>query len=174
VPCRPNGRTFTASNFHIKALRVQTRGMAVRTVDLIHTIFISDACASGPRGLTSGHLDFECDTCLMDDCVWTGFHIVRTVAANFPYLCFGRKSHNWSNTECHSDVLLKTSRRMQAGTVQSFSTQRKVRMESSHRSDGRCFGQMGVRTVYHVVRTAGREPNFLTCKLCRIFWKHSE
>jgi hypothetical protein len=21
---------------------------------------------------------------------------------------------------------------------------------------------------------AGREHNFLTCKLCRIFWKHSE
>jgi hypothetical protein len=38
--------------------------------------------------------------------------------------------------------------------------------------DGCCYGQLGVRTVWHVVRTDGRESNFLTCKLCRIFWKH--
>jgi len=36
-----------------------------------------------------------------------GIHIVQKVAAIFPYLCFGRKSHSWSNTECRSDVLLK-------------------------------------------------------------------
>jgi len=35
-----------------------------------------------------------------------------------------------------------------------------------------CFSLMGIRTVWHVVRTAGRKLNFLTCKLCRIFWKH--
>jgi len=38
--------------------------------------------------------------------------------------------------------------------------------------DGWYFGQMGIGTVWHVVRTAGREPNFLPCKLCRIFWKY--
>jgi hypothetical protein len=59
--------------------------------------------------LSSGHLNFECATCLMDENVRTGIHIVRTVAAIFPYLCFGKKSHSWSNTECHSDVLLKCS-----------------------------------------------------------------
>jgi hypothetical protein len=93
VPCRPDGRTSAASNFRIKASSVRTKGMVVRTVDLMHAISISDA-------RTSGRLDFECDTCLMDECV-------RTVAANFPYLCFGRKSHSWSNTEYCLDVLLK-------------------------------------------------------------------
>jgi hypothetical protein len=65
------------------------------------------ARASGPWRLASGRLDFECDTCLMDKSVRTRIHIVRTVAAIFPYLCFGRKSHSWSNTECRPDVLLK-------------------------------------------------------------------
>jgi len=32
---------------------------------------------------------------------------IRTVAAIFPYMCFGKKSHRCSNTECRSDVLLK-------------------------------------------------------------------
>jgi hypothetical protein len=96
----PDGRTSAASNFHIKASRIRTKEMVVRTVDLMHAISISDARASRPKGLTFGRLDFECDTCLMNE------H-VRTVAAIFPYLCFGRKSHSWSNTECRSDVLLK-------------------------------------------------------------------
>jgi hypothetical protein len=84
VPCHPNGRTSVASNFHTKASRVWTKGMVVRTVDLMHAIFISDARASGPRGLTSRRLDFECDICLMDEHVRTGIHIVRTVAVNVP------------------------------------------------------------------------------------------
>jgi len=29
MPCHPDGRTFTARNFHIKASRVQTKGMVV-------------------------------------------------------------------------------------------------------------------------------------------------
>jgi hypothetical protein len=107
VSCRPDGRTSAASNFHTRASHVRTKGMVVRTVDLMHAISISDARASGPRGLTFGHLDFECDTCLMDGRVRTRFHIVRTVAAIFPYLCFRKKSRSWSNTECHPDVLLK-------------------------------------------------------------------
>jgi hypothetical protein len=55
----------------------------------------------------SGRLNFECTTYLMDERVLTWFHIVRTVAAIFPYMCFGRKSHSWSNTECRPDMLLK-------------------------------------------------------------------
>jgi hypothetical protein len=43
----------------------------------------------------------------MDECVQTGIHIVQTVTAIFPYLCFERKSHRWLNTECRSNVLLK-------------------------------------------------------------------
>jgi len=40
----------------------------------------------------------------MDERVWT-------VAAIFPYLYFGKKSHSWSKTECRSDVLLKRPNR---------------------------------------------------------------
>jgi hypothetical protein len=43
----------------------------------------------------------------MNERVRKGIHIVRTVAAIFPYLCFGKKSCSWSNTECRSDLLLK-------------------------------------------------------------------
>jgi hypothetical protein len=48
VPCHPGGRTFTARNFLIKASRVRTKGMVVRTVDLMHVISISDARVYGP------------------------------------------------------------------------------------------------------------------------------
>jgi hypothetical protein len=81
MPCRSDGRTSAARNFHTRASRVQTKGMVVQTVDLMHAIFISDARASGPLRLVSGRLDFECDTCLMDERVQTGIHIVRTVAS---------------------------------------------------------------------------------------------
>jgi hypothetical protein len=43
----------------------------------------------------------------MDERARTRIHIIQTVAEIFPYLCFGKKSHNWSNTECRPDVLLK-------------------------------------------------------------------
>jgi hypothetical protein len=56
---------------------------------------------------TSGGLNFECATCLMDERVRKGIHIVRMVSAIFSYPCFGKKSHSWSNTECRPDVLLK-------------------------------------------------------------------
>jgi hypothetical protein len=107
LPCLPDGRTSTASNFHIKPSCVRTKGMVVQTIDLMHIISIFDAHTSGPWRLATRRLDFECDTCLMDEHVRTGVHIVRTVAANFPYLCFGKKSCSWSNTECRLDVLLK-------------------------------------------------------------------
>jgi hypothetical protein len=41
LPCRSDGRTSAARNFHIK-------GMVVRTVDLMRAIFIYVAHASGP------------------------------------------------------------------------------------------------------------------------------
>jgi hypothetical protein len=100
LPCRPNGRTSAAHNFHIKALLFRTKGIVVRTVDLMHAISISDACESRPWRQAFGHLDFESDTYLMDESV-------RTVAAIFPYLCFGKKSYSWLNTECRLNVLLK-------------------------------------------------------------------
>jgi hypothetical protein len=48
--------------------------------------------------LTSGRLDFECDTCLMDEHVRTGIQVVQTVAAIFPYLYFGKKSRSFGRT----------------------------------------------------------------------------
>jgi len=107
LPCRPDGCTLAVRNFHIKVSRVRTIGSVVQTVDLMHAIFIYEARASGPWRLVSGCLDFKCTTCLMDERVRTGIHIVRTTAAVFSYLCFGKKSHSWSNTEWHPDVLLK-------------------------------------------------------------------
>jgi len=73
----------------------------------MHAISIYEAWAFGPWILSSGWLNFECTTCLMNECIRTGIHIVRTVAYVFPYLCFGKKSHSWSNTEQHPDVLLR-------------------------------------------------------------------
>jgi hypothetical protein len=107
LACRPDGCTSTARNFHIKALRFRTKGMVVRTVDYMHTISIYVARVSGPRMLSSKCLNFESATCLMDKHIRTGIHIIRTVTAIFPYLCFGKKSHSWSNTECCLDMLLK-------------------------------------------------------------------
>jgi len=92
LPCRLDGRTSTASNFYIGASRVQIGRMVVQPADLMHVIFISDANASGRSWLGSGCLDLNCDTCLMDERVRTGIHVVRTVAVIFPYLCFGKKS----------------------------------------------------------------------------------
>lgn len=48
LPCRPDGRTSAVRNFHIKARRVRTIGMVVWKVDLMHTISIYVAHASGP------------------------------------------------------------------------------------------------------------------------------
>jgi len=85
VPCHPDGRTSTASNFLIKASHVRTGEMVVRTVDLMYAISISNARASRPCWLAYRRLDFECDTCLMNKWVRTGIHVVRTVAAIFPW-----------------------------------------------------------------------------------------
>jgi hypothetical protein len=100
LPCHPDSRTLAVRNFHIKASRVRTIEHVIWTVDLMHTISIYVARASRLWRLVSRRLDFECTTCLMDE-------YVRTVAAVFQYLCFGKKSHRWSNTEWHLDVLLK-------------------------------------------------------------------
>jgi hypothetical protein len=107
LPCRLDGRTLAARNFHIKAWRIRTITSVVRTVNLMHVISIYEACGSGPWRPLSRRLNFECATCLMDERVRTGIHIVRTVAIIFPYMWFGKKSPSWSNTERWPDVLLK-------------------------------------------------------------------
>jgi hypothetical protein len=40
LPCRPDGRTLVARNFHIKASPVRTIEHVVRTVDQMHEISI--------------------------------------------------------------------------------------------------------------------------------------
>jgi hypothetical protein len=169
---RLEGRTFAVSNFHVKASRFRTNEMVVRTVDLMHAIFISDARASGPRGLTSGRLDFECDTCLMNECVWMGFHIVRTVAANFPYLCFGKKSRSWSNTECRPDVLLKCSdewklEQFEASRHRGKFGRKVLLIWTDDALDNWASGLY----ITPSGRLAGNRI-FLTYRLYRIFWKH--
>jgi hypothetical protein len=57
----------------------------------------------------------------MKGSVWTGTHIVLTVAAILPYLCFGKKSHSWSNTERRPDMLL---RRSDGGNFEQFEASR--------------------------------------------------
>jgi hypothetical protein len=94
---RPDGRTFAASNFHIEASRVRTGRMVIRMANLMYAISISDARAFEPCWPASGSLDLNYDTCLMDERVRTGIHVVQTIAAIFPYLCFGKKS--WSLIE---------------------------------------------------------------------------
>jgi hypothetical protein len=39
LPCRPDGRTLAACNFHIKAWHVRTITSVVWTVNLMHAIF---------------------------------------------------------------------------------------------------------------------------------------
>jgi hypothetical protein len=104
--CRPDGRTSAASNFHIVASLVRTGGTVVRTADLMYAISISDAHAFGPWWQASGRLDLNCDTCLMDERVQTGYQVVRTVAAIFSYLCLERNLEAWSNTEDRPDGML--------------------------------------------------------------------
>jgi hypothetical protein len=76
--------TSAARNNHNKALSVRTLEADVRMVELMHAISIYDAWSSGPWRLTSGRLNFVCTTCLMEDIVRTGSHIVRTVVVVFP------------------------------------------------------------------------------------------
>jgi hypothetical protein len=81
LPCRPGRRTLAAGNFHIKASSVQNITSVFGTVDLMHALSIYEARTSELRSPLSGRLNFECTTCLMDERVQKGIHIVRTVAA---------------------------------------------------------------------------------------------
>jgi hypothetical protein len=40
LPCRLDGRISAARNFHIEASHIRTKGMVIRTVDLMHAISI--------------------------------------------------------------------------------------------------------------------------------------
>jgi len=57
MPYRPDGCTSAARHYHIKALSVRTLKIDVRTVELVHAIFIYEAWSFGPWRLTSGRLN---------------------------------------------------------------------------------------------------------------------
>jgi hypothetical protein len=152
--CHLDGRTFAASNFHIEVSRVRTRRSVVWTVDLMHAISIFDTRMSGPWWLASGRLDLNCDTCLMDEGVRAGIHIVWMVATIFPYLYFGKKSWSFG----------RTLRVIQTGcwivrTDASWSSSKLLNTEEGpdenpRRPNGWCFSLVCVRTIWHVVQTA--------------------
>jgi hypothetical protein len=66
LPCRPDGRTFAASNFLIKTSCVRIRRMAGRTGDLLHAISIFVERASGPWQTGVWTVEFELQTCLKE------------------------------------------------------------------------------------------------------------
>jgi hypothetical protein len=142
--------------------------VVVRKVELMHAIFIYEVRVSKPWRMTSGLLNFECMTCLMKESVRTGTHIVRTVAAVFPYLCFGRNSIAGRTL---NDV------RTCCWDVRAYATWNSSKLldieegpDGKFSSSGRMMlGQLSVWTKYHVVRTDAKDPIFLSWNLCRIF-----
>jgi len=85
----------------------------------------------------------------MDERVRMEIHIIRMVAAIFPYLCFGKKSHSWSNTEWLPNVLLK---RLDGCKLEQFEASRHRGRSGRKVLVVRMLGQLSVRTIYHVVR----------------------
>jgi len=102
-----SGRSHFSCTQFIKAWHIRTMTPIVQTVNLMSAISIYEALTSGSWRPLSGRLIFKYATCLTDERVRTGIHIVQTIAAVFPYLCFGKKTHSWSNTEWRPNVLLK-------------------------------------------------------------------
>jgi hypothetical protein len=132
-----------------------------------YAISISVERTSGPSCLTSGRLYLNCDSCLMNERVRMGIHVVQTITSIFPYLNFGKKIWSWSITGSRPDGPLR--RPDGCKLEQKLIDVVKGPEGNPRRPDVWCLVCLGVRTVWYVVRTAGREPAFLTC---RIFWKY--
>jgi hypothetical protein len=104
--CCPSVRTIALQLYAISILRLERPNHVDWRFDdwtFVAHYFHIKACASGPRRLTSRRLKFVCTTFLIKDSVRMGTHIVRMVAAVFPYLCLGTKSFSLSNTERRLD-----------------------------------------------------------------------
>jgi hypothetical protein len=127
---RPNGRTSTASNFHIRLRASGPRGMNVWTTIHQHAISISAMRASGPWEVDVRTVEVEsaisilvvrtsgprltnvrmvilnCDSCLIYERVWTGNHIVWTVYQS-SYILNLERIWSWSITDGCPDGMLK-------------------------------------------------------------------
>jgi hypothetical protein len=101
--------------------------------------------------LMSGWWYLNCDSCLKETRVRTGYYIVGTVDRSFLYRNLER-FWDWSSTEKRPDGLLR--RPYGCKLDRNFSTQWRVRTEV-HVSGRMMLGLIGVRTVWHVVRTDG-------------------
>jgi hypothetical protein len=190
--CCPDGRTFAASNFHIRLSCVRTKGdgrpdgwsstrnfhiycARVRTMKGRRLAVEVKSAISISIERPSGLLNWNCDSCLKEKRVRTEIHVVRTVVAIFPYIILeriGSLIEYWRA----SGQAAESSGRMQAGLEASRCSEGSERM---------MLGLSGVRTVWHVVRTDGivdrwasgqdrtvvrttdREPILLTCTQCR-------
>jgi len=175
------GWTSAASNFHIRLCASGPWGWTPGRL-IFYTQFPYLLSARPDDGrLASGRLSLNCDSCLIDERVWTGIHVVRTVAAIFPYLNLEINLKLVDHWEL-SERAAETSGRMQAGTEASRCRGRSGR--DPRHPDEWCFvyraferygtssgswnyGQIGVQTGWHVVWTAGREPFFLDLKNLR-------
>jgi hypothetical protein len=159
---RPDGWSWIR-NFHICWTRVQTMLTVVRTV-VFELRFLPYKWARPDR-----------------------IHVVRTVASIFPYLNLERKSEAdrsldvvrtgcWDvRTDARWNISFTIQWRVQTKihivrTNDAWSIRRPDGM--AHRPDGWNCGQMSVRTGWHVVRTAGREPKSLTCTTMQNPLKH--
>jgi len=132
-------------NFHICCTRVQTMLTNVRTV-VFKLRFLPYEWAR-PDG----------NPCHPDGCI------------NLPLFELGKKIWSWSITGRRSDRLL---RRLDGCKLEQKLLDTVEGPDGmARRPDGWNTGQMSVRTGWHVVRTAGKDRTFMTC---RIFSNTSE
>jgi len=136
--CRSDGRTFTASNFHIRL------------------------CASGPWGWTSERLIFYMTSIRTVEFElrflpygWArsdGNPRCPDGCSNLPLFELGRKSEA-SRSLSRLDGLLRRPDRCKL--EQKLLDAEEGLDGNPRRPDGWCFGLLGVRTVWHFVRMAG-------------------
>jgi hypothetical protein len=88
--CHRNGRTSTASNFLIKVSHVQSRRMAVLTVDLLHAITISVVARPKNGTPASGRLSLNYELALRSS-VYGRESRRPNGCSNLPILVFGKK-----------------------------------------------------------------------------------
>jgi hypothetical protein len=86
-------------------------------------------------------------------------HVVRIVAAVFPYLCLERKSFYLSNTESRSDVLLRCPNGCNLEQFEAsghkWESGRKVLVVQTN-----VAWLMSVQAEYHIVRMNARDLNY--------------